>query len=172
MSAMRFTNDGVMLRPTRRDEVVRRRAAEMALPEVKAWMGSTEGESDASIVETLMNVIGCGDGFTIAKALDDKGWNADAELVELMDRGFVRDAESELIKQWVQCVGVKPKHAIGETVTMLCGFQGANRGVIVDVREDEATYGIHTASQTEKQRWVIAYEDVEPVEVGVEVSSR
>lgn len=125
-------------------------------------MGLPQGESDASIVETLMKVIHLGDGFDIAKELDDKGWDADAELVELMDRGFVSEAERELIKQWVQCVGVKPKHAIGETVTMLRGFSGNKRGVIVEIREDEAVYGIHTSDQKETHRWVIAYEDVEP----------
>ena len=160
MSAIALNEAGVMLRPSRRDEVVRRRAAEMALREVKAWIGDMEGESDASLIETLMTVMGGHDGFAIAKDLDDKGWNADAELVELMDRGFVQNAEREMVKQWVQCLGVKPQYAVGDTVTMLRGYNGHNRGVIIEIREDEATYGIHTPDQKETQRWIIKFEDV------------
>jgi hypothetical protein len=113
----RFDATGVMLRPTRSDGCVRRRAAEMALPAVKRWLGGDSWfHRDSDLIEDLMKHIGQHDGFHIVTSMEDSGWAPDDSLVEIMRGGFIADALREMVRQWVLCLGVKLELPIGTKV--------------------------------------------------------
>lgn len=108
--SIRLDENGIMLRPTRHDECVRRRAAELALPELKHWLRFGENDNEADLIEALTKVIDGSDGYQIARALERDGWCSDSSLVEILDGDFVSDALRELVAQWEMCVGSKSGH--------------------------------------------------------------
>ncbi len=156
---IRLDSNGVMLRPGRRDGCVRRRAAEMALPAVKRWMGGDTGfRNDKGIVEELMKHIGGYDGFHIAKSLDERGWGSDSDLVEILDEDFICQAEKELVSQWVKCLGIKSQFPISSQVI----FRGET-GRVVKHDEALAQYGVQTPDQKDGRHHVCNAEEIKPV---------
>lgn len=152
-----------MLRPTRRDDCVRRRAAELALPRVKQWMGAdTAGYSDEDMIRKLMTVIGGSDGFQIAKDLDRAGWSADSELVEIMDSDYIRTAEREMVKQWVKCLGVKLAIPVGAVVKIRHGI-----GVVTAHEDEFAEYHVRTPDLKNNAWYTVAAENVQIHREGV-----
>jgi len=158
MAGIALNVQGIMLRPTRSDVCVRQRAAEMALPQFKLWMGSTDGQPDSEFIETLMKVIGGSDGFVIAKNLEDFGYSADAELVSVMDGDFLGDALREMTKQWVTCLGVKLAIPIGAEVDY--SGQRGGRGTVVNLGPEVAEYGVRMPGMADNSYRVCAAEKV------------
>jgi hypothetical protein len=139
MEEIRISEEGVMLRPRRIDPCVRRRASEMALPDVKRWLGYVE-DSDEELIRCLMKHIDGGNGYEIVKSLEHDGWsNADGGLVDVMDSDFIDLALRELTEQWVCCLGIRLVLELGANV---CYRGQAAR--IVKLMEDVAQYGVRT----------------------------
>lgn len=149
-------DNGVMMRPTRRDEVVRRRAAELALPQVKRWIGYTT-DSDNCLITQLMNHIGGGDGYEIVKSLEQDGWCGNDSLVDIMGEDFIGAAEEELVAQWVRCLSVKLNVPIGAQVTIK---RRKEVGIVTKHYPDVAKYGVRTAEQPETSCWVLLPEEI------------
>ncbi len=158
MDEIRVDENGLMLRPRRYDAIVRRRAAEMALPQVKRWIGPSS-QSDASLIKELMKHIGGPNGFEICKSLDRDGWCCGDKMVEIMGEDFISDAEKELVRQWVRCLGIKLDLPIGTVVE----YRG-ERGVIASYDEELAQYKIQVPSQAEGTLWIVNAEDAKPVQ--------
>lgn len=165
MDEIRVDDNGLMLRPRRRDDCVRRRAAEMALPQVKRWIGPSS-QTDASLIKELMKHIDGVNGYEICKSLDRDGWCCGEEMVEIMSEGFIRDAERELVAQWVRCLGIKLDLPIGTPVE----YRG-EKGTIARHDADLAQYGIQVPSQAEGTHWIINAEDAKPVQAILEESA-
>jgi hypothetical protein len=137
MSSIRLDENGVMLRPTRTDKCVRRRAAEMALSDVKDWIGDPCC-SDAEIIEILAEYIDLPDGFGIVKSPEDDGWCGNAKLGMILNCDFIGQAENELVQQWVKCLGVTLHLPIGAK----CQYHGKVAKVVA-WDEDLAQYKLH-----------------------------
>lgn len=157
MDEIRFDENGIMLRPRREDACVRRRAAEMALPEVKRWMGPSS-QTDAELVAELMLYIDGHDGHEIVKALERDNWCGNRELVEIMDSNFIEDAERELVRQWVKCLSVKLDIPKGSKVH----WRG-KIGIVAYLDRNYAQYHIQTPEQAEGTIWRCNAEDVKLV---------
>lgn len=166
MDEIRIDDNGLMLRPRRRDDCVRRRAAEMALPQFKRWMGAGSGYSDADLIKLLMKHIDGWDGYTIAKSLERDCGDADPGLVEIMDSDFISEALNELTRQWVRCLGIKLDLPIGTLVD-----HRGEKGTIADLRPDLAQYGIQLPSNIEGMLRIVIAEDVKPIQAILEESA-
>lgn len=153
MDEIRTDENGIMLRPRRYDAIVRRRAAELALPELRQW--NYIEDSDQDLIAGLMKHISGSDGLDIVKSMERDGWAGNALLVEIMDQDFIGDAEKELVTQWVKCLGVKLDLPMGAQVL----FRGLEAKV---VRRNEglAQYGVHSADQNENTYSICNAEDV------------
>lgn len=164
MSAItiRVDADGLMVRPTRYDKCVLQRAAELALPQVKRWLGSGFNASDDDIMEDLVDCIDEGDGFAIVASLKSRHhWDCDSELVEILDGGFVYIALSELEKQWVRCLNVKLDIPIGTPVKIKSRNES---GVVVKHYPEDAKYGVRTPEQEKTANWIFLPSDLEITE--------
>jgi len=148
---------GVMLRPGRRSEIVRRRAAEMALPEVKRYTGADCG-SDVELMDALMQCINGADGYEIVTSLESFGWCGGSALVEIFNANFIGMAERELVEQWVRCLGVKLEVPIGASV-LIKGGRG--QGKVVKHFPEAAKYGVRTAEQGPLEYCVLLPEEIE-----------
>jgi hypothetical protein len=161
MNEIRTNEHGVMLRPSIADACVKRRAAEMALPEIKRWLrsGGPVQQTDEEIISSLMKFVCTHDGYEAVKAMDEDGWaGTNSELVEIMDQDWIIDAQRELTRQWARCLGITLKFQLGQRV-MWRGMEG----VVVNRDEELAEYGVRTPELTEKQWHVCREEDVQPV---------
>jgi hypothetical protein len=159
MTEIRVNRDGLMERPTRYDKCVLQRAAELALPEVKSWLGDEGFATDNEIMEDLIDCIDEKDGFSIAEKLKSRHhWDCDSELVEIMDGGFIHSSLSELEKQWVKCLNVKLDIPIGTPVKIKSRNES---GIVVKLYPETAKYGVHTPEQKETSNWILLPEDVE-----------
>jgi hypothetical protein len=165
MDEIRVDENGIMLRPRRRDDCVRRRAAEMALPAVKRWIGPSS-QSDASLIKELMKHIDGINGYEICKSLDRDGWCCGDEMVSIMSNDFISDAEDELVKQWVRCLGIKLDLPIGTPVDYR-----DEKGTIARHDTERAKYGVQVPSQAEGTYWIINAEDAKPVQAVLQESA-
>jgi hypothetical protein len=164
MSAIEVNEAGLMKRPTQYDECVKRRAAELALPEVKGW--NLDIGSDEDVIKFLMKHINRLGGYEIVKSMESDGWdNADSELVEIMDEDFIGTAERELVKQWVKCLGVKLEIPIGTQVRIKKPRKATEgTGEVVNHYPEEAKYGVRTPDLDKMSNWILLPEDIEVVE--------
>jgi hypothetical protein len=147
--------NGVLKRPSFGDDFVRRRAAELALPDVREWLGA-DSQRDIDVMKDLMNVLSCGDGYEICRDLEKLGWAVNSELVTVFDMGdFIETAKTEMVVQWVKCLGVKLDLPLGAPVD----YRG-RLGTVVKLFPDTAEYGIHTGDQPANMYHVCAAEEV------------
>ena len=153
---IRLDQNGMMLRPTRSDEVVRRRAAEMALPILRRWHFLEE--TDSQIVDSIMKHIDGANGYEIVKSLEHEGWCGNAELVEIMDRDFIGDAERELVEQWVRCLGITLTIPVGTPVKIK---DSRGSGVVTKHYPESTKYGVHTPVRPESSYWIVTPEEIE-----------
>lgn len=153
---IRLDDNGLMLRPTSFDLCVRRRAAEIALPQVKGWLGSDLQESDAELIDTLAKHMRRGDGYEIAQTLErDGGWQSDSYLVEIFDEDFVGQAESEMVRQWVQCIRPAMPFSVGDLVN----WKGEHYSVC-KLMPEEAKYGVRIDGMQPNSYYVVNVEDL------------
>lgn len=135
-------------RPKFSDEAVLRGAAELLLPRIMQWMDEpSEKGNEGEILEQLVQASKYADhdGYSIAKKLDRTfGWAPDSELVELLEDMFHEryTALDALTAEWVKETGIRPKHGIGESVTIQ--FRGKQyEGTVKSLYENLGRYAIH-----------------------------
>jgi HrpA-like RNA helicase len=166
MSAIAVNEAGLMNRPTRYDECVQRRAAEIVLPEIKRWLNDPSWATDEEIIQDLMECLGEGDGYKICDELKRKhSWECDSQLVEILDGWVIDDAEKELVKQWVKCLGVKLDIPIGTHVRIkhYKSQSMSEFGEVVKHYPEEAKYGVRTPDQDPTANWILLLENIEAV---------
>jgi hypothetical protein len=148
-------SEELMKRPHYGDEFVRRRAAELALPVIKRWIGAPES-SDADLMRDLMRGLTMAGGYECAKEFENLGWNVNSQLVEILEDGdFLEDARDELVKQWVRCLHVELTIPIGAAVS----YRGI-AGKVVGCDPSMALYHVRTPDMKENQWMVCAAEEV------------
>lgn len=152
-----------MKRPTRYDDCVKRRAAELALPQVKSWLGEGFNPTDEEIMEDMMDSIDEGDGFAIVEHLKRRHhWEVDSELVEIMEGWFISSAQEELEKHWVKCLGVTLDIPIGAQVKIKRIMDQKNvQGEVVKHYPETAKYGVRTPDQKDNSNWILLPEDLD-----------
>jgi hypothetical protein len=153
----------LMARPSMKDGFVKKRAAEIYMPKIRQWFGD-EKFDERDVIEDLSRVLNQhASGYEMASELDRRySWAVDDALIEVLVEcaDYFETAIKELTAQWVKCYQIKPEFAVGDTVAMLRVSGQTSIGEVVEIRENEAVYGIHTPDQKETQRWVVKYEDV------------
>jgi hypothetical protein len=152
-----FNKDGLLLRPSYKDDYVIQYAAELAFPEIIKWLGNTFC-TDKEIISDLKKVITCFDGYEIAKNLDSMGWKTDRSLINIMDNDYIGTAIQKLTKKWVICLGIKQEIPLGTLVEI--DTMHNQKGQIISYDEKYGTYGIRTSEQKSTARWIIPAENI------------
>jgi hypothetical protein len=147
-------SNGLLKRPNYGDDFVRRRAAELALEDVKEWLGA-DVRRDADVIKDLMNTLSCGDGYEICRDLERLGWAVNSELVTVFDLGdFISTARKEMVIQWVRCLGVKLSLPLQAKV-----YYRGILGTVVKLFPETAEYGVHTPDLNANSYHVCASDD-------------
>jgi hypothetical protein len=137
-------------RPKYTDEPVRRYAALTAAEHLQKHMpdlfdGTTLERVEADLYKAFRSAHE--DGYQICKRLEDLGWQPDVELVETMNYGWLRDARTKAIKDWVKAWNITAPLAVGQRVTFLSTFERKpTDGEIVAHQPEEATSTIFVES--------------------------
>lgn len=140
-------NQRTVERPNRRDKSVTDEVAKRLLKNVVGWLKSN-GESDPNeeeVLEQLQDAIqDCfdEDGYKFAKELEDHHyWDANADLVDILDGANHWSVLREQVKAWVAKNDIKPLFEVGASVRFRSG-RGEMTGTIVRVDLEHATYTI------------------------------
>jgi hypothetical protein len=139
-------------------EVVFRASRRAAGEIIKEWWGEASKADRNHIVDALCQAFSRSiqqDGYAMACYLDRQFlWDPDANLVDILDRGHLYDAHNAAVREWVAANGITPKFAVGNEVSCRHG-----NGVIVSIYTVSGEYVVEIGDK----KFVIAYEDVEPV---------
>jgi hypothetical protein len=129
--------------------------AEKLMHAVIDWLVSNEARTideaeSQEIREQLEEAIefGDGDGYSIARLLDDLGWSPDSELVDILDRAAQYESEAldALVYEWLVANQTQPAHCVGDVVQY---NSGAGRpvniytGTIIEIDPKGGKYVIH-----------------------------
>ncbi len=88
------------------------------------------------------------DGYRLARALDDKGWDIDARMVESLDSASIlrHAALDRAEKTWVTKYELKPKYALQDKIYLMYDDPANKRklkkgiGEVVEVRASNLSY--------------------------------
>jgi hypothetical protein len=163
-------------RPSHRDPLVQRRAAEILYEKVGPWLDAADhGERDeksrimADLIDVLKRNIHS-DGYELTKYLENtKGWAADSELVQIMDdAGWCeRRAIQEHTSQWVQVYGITSPVKVLDRVRILSNNENKGKiGSVVSINTMLGECNVRTTEQGIASSWVLTYEQVEVVTDG------
>lgn len=155
----------LMKRPLASDELVKKRAWEIFMPKVKAYLGQDWSESESPhIQKQIMSVLSLHkDGYEMARELENRHhWSEDRGLMDLMDEGesALRKAHKEIMEQWITVYGIVPSRKIGDEVATTNWNRKGQIGTIGKIYEDRAEYGIHYSDQAPTSFQLIPYEEV------------
>lgn len=118
-------------------------------------------------VTTLSRLHLTGDGYELAKELDDRFHiDPDRELVEILDSAshYLWCAEREAVKVWVAENNITPPLTVGTRV-----FCQRGTGEITSIREEEAAYTVLPDDERDDPKfahgggWIIKYGDAQPL---------
>lgn len=91
-------------RPSDNDELFLKLVAEQIYPDVARWLAPDDHDKD-SVMDDLVDILSNEqDGYKLAHDLDHKGWDPDAELVEILDgvSHHRHTIESAMTALWVK----------------------------------------------------------------------
>jgi hypothetical protein len=121
-------------------------------------------------IEDAKSVLECDwneDGFTLAKAFEDKGYSGSAELVYDLDSvsSDARDILAEAEKRWVKENNVKLDLEVGALIVFDAWTKNNEDGEIVKLYPETAQYGVWCESlkKPKKAHYVINKEKVKSV---------
>ena len=105
-----------MKRPNLLDQDVINTVAKKLSPRVSTWLGENTDPSD-DLAKAIDDALSW-DGFRIALALSDLGWEPDEDLVHILSQAGSEAyaARDELTRQWVTSKGILPAHKVGDMV--------------------------------------------------------
>lgn len=107
-------------RPSRWSDEVVRAAAERLAPRVQEWAKEVR-EALPGITADLVEVLRSYhplDGYNLARMMEDREYQADAELVIILDDAdmAMHDAHRNAVAEWVKLYGIQTGYAIGDQV--------------------------------------------------------
>jgi hypothetical protein len=150
-------------RPEIMDEVIVKEAIQKILHDLMGYM--TAGNCmmpESEIEEALVDVINyenMNDGFQLAMALKDYGWDVDRELMDILDGLDIYSVHDRRVRAWATANNITAKYKIGDRVK-ITDHAEATAGVIEDHYPDRAMYVVHGDDQSKGSSWVIEYEKV------------
>jgi hypothetical protein len=158
-------------RPKWNDELQKKFVKEVA-DKVFKWCDE-KPEYDVLLEDTgeILNFYRSEDGYELAKAYEDKEYNADSGLVETLD-GVWFDKDlilNDVVKEWVSQNNIKPEHSIGDIVRFKLDSKDES-GKIIRIIEGSAKYVIHVdgKSKGDQDGFCINYENVSEKISGVQ----
>jgi len=100
-----------MKRPSRNDDCVKQKAAEEMAPTVMNWAEEDVTHTNypnalKECVADIKNVLACDlDGYGLCRALEEKGYSPDDDLVEIMGDAFwvLNRCVTTATKEWLAC---------------------------------------------------------------------
>jgi hypothetical protein len=150
-------------RPEIMDEAIIKEAIQKILHDLMGYM--TAGNCtmpESEIEEALIDVINyenMNDGFQLAMALKDYGWDVDRELMDILDGLDIYSVHDRRVRAWATANNITAKYKIGDRVK-ITDHAEATAGVIEDHYPDRAMYVVHGDVQPKGSSWVIEYEKV------------
>jgi len=107
-------------RPNLLDPPVIEAVVKKLLPQVTLWLEEDIDSIDPTtdLTKAIENAFAW-DGYRIARALSDLGWEPDDSLVNTLSLSIHEAylARDEITRQWVASEGIKPTYKVGDTVT-------------------------------------------------------
>jgi len=137
-------------RPSCFDKKVTNVVVDRIFPEIMDWMrefkySPSHSEIDSIKEELFLVIQHNNDSYEIVKNLEDKGWDADRRLLDVLDSvpHYRHEAHKKIVHQdWVLKHGVVPKFSVGDMVSF--AFKGKQEtGEITRVHPEEAQYTIY-----------------------------
>jgi len=133
----------------------------IAASEFEGWLGSL---IDEDTIDDLKKLDPNQDGYKLARELDSKGWEVDAELVSMFENYLsyaYDDALKAATKQWVIENNIQPQFSIGQAVEFKTRLAYI-RGTIASIRTDIANYCIIPESNRGEiyPQHIISFENV------------
>ncbi len=166
-------------RPKRYDKDILRAAAAKLAPRVQEWARESD-EMLLSITDDVYKALDCFqlDGYELAQQMEREGYEANAELVEILDdaRWAASECHDAAVKEWVKLYNIKPPLGVGARVSFesydpASKRRGTFEGSIYHIDEPQAQYYVRCAemghvpsSQMGAHGIILAYEDVREVE--------
>lgn len=143
-------------RPKLSDDIVVQRAAKECRDNLKhqweAWENFADCDNIIVELADMFKKVLMQDGYDMAHWLEkNAGWSPDAALVEILDAGWLYDARSACVKDWVRINNPRPKFKVGEDVLTPKGI-----GMVIEVIEVSAEYTV----MIQGRRQLFAYEVV------------
>jgi NOL1/NOP2/fmu family ribosome biogenesis protein len=152
-------------RPGRHDPAVLDAAAERLWHDVRRWLVAC-GENDAAVLsarrQDVRECIGSSNGYQFARSLDDRGWEPDAALVEILDRAakYRIEARDEAVRAWVREHRIALSLPVGTRVRVRWGDHMIE-GAIDNLYPHDATYSVSQPGEHGKE---VPAEDVTPID--------
>jgi hypothetical protein len=112
------------------------------LPTVATWLQDEQAVDDPAVRDDIRNAIEFDDdSYQIVNYLDDRGWQCDRSLIDVMDAvGRFRQASHDYqVEKWVLNNGIQPKSKVGDRVN----FKSKGKmctGEVIEVKESLAKY--------------------------------
>lgn len=129
---------------------------EFEVPDPEMDLDEAEDEDRYGEYEDILQVLDDEydwDGYKLAKALDYKGWDVDAEITLTLDSAVVikYDAVDRAVRAWVQEYELKPKYSLEDRVSITYadpdkrGQRKKGEGKIVRVDASRLVYTVEVA---------------------------
>ncbi len=110
-------------------------------------LGDDLGGSDEEVAEDLADVLHEDDGYRLARALEEKGWDPDARMVEVLDgAGSLKyDVNRDAVRAWVMANNINPPLECGAMVRFSIRHVD-HSGEIVRIDLENARYVVFCAA--------------------------
>jgi len=162
-------------RPSIDDNEVAEAASHDIAKEVYYWQNHTRKITDEKQLEEIrldvLHILDyCMDGYDMAKAMEDRFYEADSQLVEIMEDAThtMYHYHCKRVEQWVIDNNIQPKLKVGEVVHIAPSKgKPTTDGEIFSINTKQATYGVcfpklgHVKSDIGTHGLVLAYAYVE-----------
>lgn len=133
-------------RPAAHDPAIIEAVARDLMPAVIEWLGSDYDGNEATLLDDLRYACEYWheDGYERCKRLENKHWDCNFELAEIMDGASHSSVVRAATKVWVTANGITPKLAVGTAVEVTHANQMTDTGTIVAIHPETAEYVVQT----------------------------
>lgn len=162
-------------RPKFNDEIRTQLAEEMA-PYIQSWDNSNGSTNSLQQIEQdmfdILEFHHDDNGYDLAKEFEDKGYQPNIDLVEILDcvGSRKRTLINKATKDWVIKYEIKPSLSIDHPCTVKYSGEWVD-GVVTDIRKETAEYLVMIPSEgmtmADSRRAIINYENAKPYKGGI-----
>ena len=160
-----------MNRPKRNNEEIMSETAKVIAKKVLSWTRQ-DYFTEEDVIDALCKVLPFSDdGYELAKEMEDEGFDADSELVSIMEgASWELDRQHrKAVKQWVKDNDIRPKLKEGDEIHIQVRQRDRTKydAIIAEVREETAEYMVavpdlgHIKEGLGTHGYILRYEWVE-----------